>query len=161
MWHRNQSARQAGPLLLVLLLGVSGCGGDVAARKAAHLQRGETYLAAGQPEHALVAFHNAVQLDPQDAGAYYKLALAYLNKGTAPDRDAAVRALTRKICASACCNSASRSSCRIVRRKTKNFRAFWVRAAIFCSSGLNAIGGVHMLISSRWEVYSALPPIKA
>ena len=26
----------------------------------------------------------------------------------------------------------------------ENFRVFWVRAAIFCSSGLNAIGGFHM-----------------
>ena len=40
---------------------------------------------------------------------------------------------------------------RLSRRKTKNCRVLRVRAAIFCSSRVNASGGVHMMGSSRWQ----------
>ena len=46
-------------------------------------------------------------------------------------------------------------------RNTKNFRVLRVRAAIFCSSGINAIGGFHMMGSSRWKGHRILPPIRA
>jgi hypothetical protein len=51
--------------------------------------------------------------------------------------------------ASVSCNTVSSSSWRLSRRNTKNFRALRVRATIFCSSGVNAIGGFHMMGSSR------------
>ena len=35
-------------------------------------------------------------------------------------------------------------------QKHKNFRVLRVRAAIFCSSAVKAMGGFHLMDSSRW-----------
>ena len=36
-------------------------------------------------------------------------------------------------------------------QKHKNFRVLRVRAAIFCSSEVNTMGGFHIMGSSRWK----------
>ena len=66
-------------LLFVLVL--SGCGRDAQAKKIAHVQKGEQYFAEEKYAEAIIEFKNAIQLDPNDAQAYYKIALAYLKKG--------------------------------------------------------------------------------
>src|SRR6266487_6977355 len=38
----------------------------------------------------------------------------------------------------------------------KNFRVLRVRATIFCSSEVNAMGGFHIMDSSRWQGHGAL-----
>ena len=74
--------RKSASLVLVsfLLLIAHGCKGDPQAKKAAHLQKGEAYVAQEKYTEAIIEFRNAIKLDPKDAQAYYKLAQAYLKQ---------------------------------------------------------------------------------
>src|ERR1700719_3284815 len=56
--------------LLVVALAVAGCGG-AESRKAKHLEKGQTFLAAGNFEKARVEFRNALQIAPTDSDARY------------------------------------------------------------------------------------------
>lgn len=67
--------------LIFLIPVVSGCGGDAQAKKIAHFQRGNAYFADAKYAEAVIEFKNAIQLNPKDAQAHYKLGLAYLKKG--------------------------------------------------------------------------------
>jgi tetratricopeptide (TPR) repeat protein len=59
----------AGAILTVLML--PGCGG-ADARKARHLDKGQTYYAQGNYEKARVEFRNALQIAPNDSEARYE-----------------------------------------------------------------------------------------
>jgi tetratricopeptide (TPR) repeat protein len=60
--------------LLAVTLLVAGCGG-VESRKAKHLEKGQTFLAAGNFEKARVEFRNALQIAPTDSEARYEVGL--------------------------------------------------------------------------------------
>ena len=82
---------------LALLFAFYGCGGDPQAKKAAHMQRGKSYLAAGEYAPALIEFRNAVQLAPNDAQAHYQLGLAYLKTGKTADVLTAFRSIKKSV----------------------------------------------------------------
>jgi len=84
-------------LLPCLLLLSYGCGGDAQSKKAAHMQRGEAYVAKEKYAEAIIEFSNAVKLDPKEAQAHYKLALAYLKQGGLPQMHAAFQALQTSV----------------------------------------------------------------
>jgi tetratricopeptide (TPR) repeat protein len=58
--------------LLVVTVVAAGCGG-AESRKAKHLEKGQTYLAAGNFEKARVEFRNALQIAPTDSEARYEV----------------------------------------------------------------------------------------
>jgi cytochrome c-type biogenesis protein CcmH/NrfG len=90
-------SRRAVSLVLVpfLLLLAYGCKGDPQAKKAAHRQKGEAYVAQEKYPEAIIEFRNAIKADPKDAQPYYKLALVYLKQGEAQLPNA-FRALQKK-----------------------------------------------------------------
>jgi tetratricopeptide (TPR) repeat protein len=57
--------------LLAATLLIAGCGG-AESRKVKHLEKGETFLAAGNFEKARVEFRNALQIAPTDSEARYE-----------------------------------------------------------------------------------------
>jgi Flp pilus assembly protein TadD len=79
MLYVSWSRRSASLVLLPFLLLFYGCKGDVQAKKVAHVQKGEAYVAQEKYTEAVIEFRNAIKLEPKDAQAYYKLSLAYLN----------------------------------------------------------------------------------
>ena len=83
--------------LLGLVLIFHGCGGDAQSKKAAHMQRGEAYVAKEKYAEAVIEFSNGVKLDPQDAQVHYKLALAYLKQGGLPQMQAAFQAFQKSV----------------------------------------------------------------
>jgi tetratricopeptide (TPR) repeat protein len=66
MKHRCFSA------LLVVTVVAAGCGG-AESRKAKHLEKGQSFLAAGNFEKARVEFRNALQIAPTDSEARYEV----------------------------------------------------------------------------------------
>src|SRR5215467_10794609 len=68
-------------LLPCLFLIFYGCKGDVQAKKASYMQRGEAYVANEKYAEAIIEFRNVIKLDPKDAQAYYKIALVYIKQG--------------------------------------------------------------------------------
>jgi len=61
-------------LLSLTVLSVSGCGG-AEARKAKHLEKGQTYLANGNFEKARIEFQNVLQIAPKDVTARFDMGL--------------------------------------------------------------------------------------
>jgi len=59
-------------LLSLTVLSATGCGG-AEARKAKHLQKGQTYLADGNFEKARIEFQNVLQIAPKDADARFDM----------------------------------------------------------------------------------------
>src|SRR5271170_7673419 len=58
--------------LLVVIAAAAGCGG-AESRKVKHLEKGQTFLAAGNFEKARVEFRNALQIAPTDSEARYEV----------------------------------------------------------------------------------------
>jgi tetratricopeptide (TPR) repeat protein len=56
---------------MLALACASGCGG-VAARKARHMEKGQSYLAAENYDKARIEFRNVLQIDPKDSEALYE-----------------------------------------------------------------------------------------
>jgi tetratricopeptide (TPR) repeat protein len=73
-------------LLGLAVLSLSACGG-AQSRKAKHMARGESYLAAAKYEKARIEFQNALQIDPTDVEARYENGLVSEKLGR--PRDAA------------------------------------------------------------------------
>jgi tetratricopeptide (TPR) repeat protein len=70
---RTASARIASIVVIGLVaLSMSGCGG-AQARKARYLEKGQSYLAAGNFEKARVEFQNALQIAPLDPEARFEM----------------------------------------------------------------------------------------
>src|ERR1700734_3179973 len=63
--------RLAPVALALAVLSVSACGG-AQARKAKHMEKGQTFLANGNFEKARVEFQNALQIAPTDPEARYE-----------------------------------------------------------------------------------------
>ncbi|MBK8276977.1 MAG: tetratricopeptide repeat protein [Nitrospira sp.] len=73
-------------LCLILLLTSSGCDRSTPeAKKAQHRERAATFVEKGQYQEAIIEYRNVIQLDPQDADAHYRIALAYLKLGGLPN----------------------------------------------------------------------------
>jgi tetratricopeptide (TPR) repeat protein len=74
------------PLLLLglVVVSVSACGG-AEARKARHMEKGQTYLAAGNFLKARVEFQNALQIAPTDPEARYENGVASEKLGKVRD----------------------------------------------------------------------------
>lgn len=69
-------------LICVLAALIVGCDWfSPEAKKAKHLDQGQTYFDKGQYREALIEFRNVVQLDKTDARARYKLAMTFLQLG--------------------------------------------------------------------------------
>lgn len=54
------------------------CGGDPAAKRDKHMQRGDAYFNSQEYRKAIIEYKNAIQADPKYAQAHYQLAQAYL-----------------------------------------------------------------------------------
>ena len=85
-------------LLLGAFLFAYGCSGDTTAKKMAFGQRGDAYFADGKYAEAILEFKNAIQLDPEDSQAHYKLGLALLKRGSGPaDLQEAFRSISKSV----------------------------------------------------------------
>jgi Tfp pilus assembly protein PilF len=84
-------------LMATVWIFTSSFSSDPREKKAKHLEKGETYLAGSKYKEAIIEFKNAVQLDPKDAQAHYKLGLAYLKLGSMPNIQEAFRELTKSV----------------------------------------------------------------
>ena len=82
-------------LLLSLLIFPNSCSGDPQATKAKHLEKGNSYLGSSNYNEAIIEFKSAIQIDPKDAQAHYKLGLIYFNLGGLPNLQEAFKELTR------------------------------------------------------------------
>src|SRR5438876_9536549 len=75
------SRRSASPVLvLFLLLLAYGWGGDVYAKKAAYLQKGEAYVTQDKYTALVIQISNALTLDPNEPEASYESTLPYLKQ---------------------------------------------------------------------------------
>jgi tetratricopeptide (TPR) repeat protein len=72
MLPRSLSSPFLAILLGLAVLSAAGCGG-AQARKAKYLEKGQTFLAAGNLEKARVEFQNALQIAPKDAEARFEM----------------------------------------------------------------------------------------
>lgn len=73
-------------LLGLMVLSAAGCGG-AETRRAKHMEKGQTYLAAGKLEKARVEFQNALQIAPKDADA--RLEMGVVDEKLGNPREAA------------------------------------------------------------------------
>ncbi len=70
---------------LTLILAFGGCSQSPEAKKAKHMERGNTYFDQGKFNEAVIEYKNVIQTDPKDPVAHYKLAQSYLALGGLPN----------------------------------------------------------------------------
>lgn len=84
--------------LQVLLMAAIGCTQEsVETNKNRHRERAIQYFDKGEYREALVELRNVVKLDPKDADAHYRQALAHLKLGTTPDVQQAFKELSTAV----------------------------------------------------------------
>src|SRR5882757_6485028 len=71
--------------LLASLILLAGCGGTPPQKYARYLQRGKKLLDTSNPKRALLEFRSAIQLQPNEAEAYYWIAQAFLAESNVRD----------------------------------------------------------------------------
>src|SRR6185295_2700838 len=83
-------------ILLTLIMG--GCDWlSPESKKAKHFEQAKAYFEKGQYSEAVIEFKNVVQLDPKDAEAHYRLALAQLKLGGASNLQGAFAELSKTV----------------------------------------------------------------
>ena len=92
----TRNAVKLGGVLLTLLC-LSCQGASPESKKAAHLERAESYFSKGQYQEAIIEYRNVTQLDAKDAAAHYRLALAHLKLGGLLNLQAAFAELSRTV----------------------------------------------------------------
>ena len=70
---------------------------DPHAKKTAYIEKAEAYSKDGKYAEAVIELKNAVQIDPNDAVAQYRLGLAYLNLGKQENVPDALKAFESSI----------------------------------------------------------------
>jgi tetratricopeptide (TPR) repeat protein len=80
MRPRSRSRPLLGIFVVCVLVSAAGCDGTKA-RKASHLERGETFLAAGNFQKARIEFLNALQIDPKDSHVRSRMGFVEENLG--------------------------------------------------------------------------------
>jgi Tfp pilus assembly protein PilF len=84
-------------LTLSIAVVLGGCSASPEEKKAKHLQRAQAYFEKGQYQEAVLEYRNVVQVDPKNADAHYKLALAYLKVGGMPGLQGAFEGLSKTV----------------------------------------------------------------
>ena len=80
MHHRNRwTLALAAILCVVFFAGLAACSKE--SKKESHFKKGETYLAENKFREAVIEFKNVLQIDPNDAKAFYRLGMAALGAG--------------------------------------------------------------------------------
>ena len=97
MLMRSLAPTALGCLLLVTPVLESCTKSSPEAKKARHEARATSYFEKGQYQEAILEYQNIAQLDPQNADAHYRLALAYLKLGGQTNLQQAVVQLSRTI----------------------------------------------------------------
>src|SRR3954453_6475467 len=80
-------------LFLAFLL-LAGCGGTPQQKYARYLKRGRTLLEKSNAKSAILEFRGAIQLQPNEAEAYYWIAQGFLAEGNVRDGVIALRRAT-------------------------------------------------------------------
>ena len=80
--------------LLAALILLAGCGGTPPQKYARYLQRGKKLLDTSNPKRAVLEFRSAIQLQPNEAEAYYWIAQAFLAENNVRDAVVALRKAT-------------------------------------------------------------------
>src|SRR5262245_44623287 len=65
----------------MLVLASAACSGGPAVEKKRQFEKGAQYLKDGKYNEAVIAFRNALQIDPNDADTHYQLGRTYRRKG--------------------------------------------------------------------------------
>ena len=83
--------------VLVWMLVVPAYSADPRTKKAAYIEKADAYSKDGKYAEAVIELKNAVQIDPNDAVAQYKLGLAYLQLGKQENFPEALKAFESSI----------------------------------------------------------------
>src|SRR5215470_17573726 len=84
-------------LAVTTLVAAVGCKENPESVRATHLQRGQAYMTEQKYQEAVIEFRNILQIDPNDAGVHYQLALAYMKLGGRPNLAAAFVELNKTL----------------------------------------------------------------
>ena len=83
--------------VLVWMLVVPAYSADPRTKKAAYIEKADAYSKDGKYAEAVIELKNAVQIDPNDAVAQYKLGMTYLQLGKQENFPEALKAFESSI----------------------------------------------------------------